>query len=88
MTIMPKKKLVGEIVHYFDRIGVAVLKASDTIKVGDSVFIEGAGDGFEQVITSMQMEHEQVKEVKKGQSVGVKVDKPVKEGYKVYRSSE
>ena len=40
---------------------------------------------FEQKVTSMQIEHEQVKSAKKGDDVGMKINEKVHEGYKVYK---
>ena len=77
--------LVGKITHYFDKIGVAVVEVLAPIKVGDQIKISGHGKEFTQEVTSMQIEHQQVQEVLKGQSVGMKVDQPVKEGDEVYK---
>lgn len=76
---------VGNITHYFDRIGVAVVEVSAPIKVGDKLKIVGHDQEFEQEITSMQVEHENVQAAKKGDSVGMKVDQPVKKGDEVYK---
>jgi len=77
--------LVGKITHYFDKIGVAVVEVLAPIKVGDQIKISGHGNEFTQEVTSMQIEHEQVQEAQKGQTVGMKVDQPVKEGDEVYK---
>jgi len=78
---------IGKITHYFDKIGVAVLELTATLKTGDRIKISGHDNEFEQDITSMQIEHEQVAEANKGQSIGLKVDQPVKEGDAVYKVS-
>jgi len=39
---------------------------------------------FTQTINSMQVEHKQVDKAKKGDSVGLKIDQPVRSGAKVY----
>lgn len=70
---------VGKIIHYYDKIGVAVVELSASLKVGDKVKITGANE-FEMTVSSMQIEHESIEEAKKGQSIGMKVDQPVKEG--------
>jgi len=79
------KKVVGKIIHYFDKIGVAVVKAGDTIKVGDTLNIEGHGNSFEQKVNSMQIDKEEIKSVKKGQEFGMKVNEVVKAGDIVYK---
>jgi len=75
---------VGSISHYFGKIGVAVLDVTSKIKVGDQIKIKSNCQEFNQEIGSMQMEHENIKEAKKGQSVGLKVDQLVKPGDKVF----
>lgn len=83
---MPEEKLVGEITHYFGKIGVAVLKLSDTLRVGDQIKIVGkSGEEFTQIVESMQIEHKNVEEAKAGDLIGLKVNQKVKEGYKVYK---
>jgi len=79
-------KLVGEITHYFGKIGVAVLKLSDTLKVGDQIKIVGKeGEEFTQTVDSIQIEHENVPEAKAGDLIGLKVIQKVREGCKVYK---
>ncbi len=78
-------KLIGKVTHYFSKIGVAVIELSDTLKVGDTIRIVGGVTDFNQTVESMEIEHEKVKEAKKGDSVGLKVSQKVREGYKVYK---
>lgn len=78
-------KLIGKISHYFGKIGVAVIELSDTLKVGDNIRIAGGEIDFTQVIDSMEIEHEKVETAKKGDSVGLKINQKVREGYKVYK---
>ena len=79
-----KDDLVGKVIHYYDKIGVAVIKLSKPLKVGDSVkFVHGENE-FTQSIESMQLEHVQVESGKKGQEVAVKVDKETKSGTQIY----
>jgi putative protease len=82
---MADKKPVGEITHFFTNINVAVIKLSGTLKAGEKILIEGATTNFEQAADSMQIEHKEVKEAKKGDSIGLKVKERVREGDKVYR---
>lgn len=75
---------VGNITHYYDKIGVAVLDLLAPIKVGDKVKITGSTE-FEQEITSMQIEHENIQAAKKGNQIGFKIDQPVKEKDEVFK---
>jgi len=79
-----KDGLVGKVIHYYDKIGVAVIKLEKSLKVGDNVkFVHGENE-FTQSIESMQLEHVQVESGKKGQEVAVKVDKETKSGTQLY----
>jgi len=80
----PKEKKVGEVLHYFGKIGVAALKVKAEIKVGDTLHIKGHTTDFEQVVDSMQMEHLSVPEAKKGDDIGIKVKDHVREGDEVF----
>ena len=83
------KELVGKITHFYNKISVAVLELEGTLKDGDKISIEKEGEEpVEQVAASMQIEHESIKEAKKGQAIGMKVDKPVKENSLVYKVTE
>ena len=81
---MSKSVLLGQVIHYYDRIGVAVVKLAKSVKTEDAVkFVHGDKE-FGQSISSMQLEHEPIKSGKKGQEVAIKVDKEVKSGTKMY----
>ena len=80
-----EKKLIGKITHYFTNIGVAVIELEDTLKVGDEISVEGATTNFTQKIDSMQIEHKNVDEAKKGDSIGLKVVDRVREGDQVFK---
>jgi len=82
------KKLVGRIAHYFDKIGVAVIELSDTLKAGDEISIEGHMTNIQQAASSIQIDRKPVEAAKKGQSVGIKVEQRVREGDKVFRVEE
>ena len=78
-------KIVGKITHYFGNIGVTVIELSDTLKVGDTIRIVGGETDFTQTVESMEIEHKKVEEAKAGDSIGLKVEQKVREGYKVYK---
>lgn len=80
-----EKKLVGKITHYFTDIGVAIIELEDSLKVGEEISIEGATTNFTLKVESMQIEHENVDEAKKGDSIGLKVTDRVREGDQVFK---
>jgi len=79
-----KEKKVGEIAHYFGKIMVAAIKVKAEIKVGDTLHIKGHTTDFEQVVDSMQIEHESIPKAKKGDDIGIKVKDHVREGDEVF----
>lgn len=78
------ENLVGEVVHYYDKIGVAIVRLAKSLKVGDKIKLIHGDNAFEQTIDSMQIEHAEIQEGKKGQEVGIKVSQIAKEGTMVY----
>jgi translation elongation factor EF-1alpha len=85
---MVEKKFVGNITHFFPKPSVAVVEVESVIKKGDKISVERGEDMFEQVVMSMQIEHENIAEAKPGQSIGLKLEQPTKEGAKVYKVIE
>lgn len=82
---MAERSVVGKVTHYFDRIGVAVLKLSAVLKVGDGVEIEGHEAKLAQKVASMEVNHKAVASGKPGDEVALKVDSKVHEGDTVYK---
>ncbi len=78
-------KLVGKVTHYFSHIGVAIIELSDNLKTGDTIRIVGGQTDFNQEVGSMEIDHQKVAEGKPGDSVGLKVEQKVREGYKAYK---
>lgn len=86
VTSKPEGKLIGRITHYFSNIEVAVLDLTSSLKIGDVIRVVGGQEtDFDQKIDSMQIEHEEVRSAKKGDSVGMKIKEKVHDGYKVYK---
>lgn len=79
---------VGRVTHYYDKIGVAIVELDGTLSVGDKVkFVRGGEDLFEQVVDSIQIEHEKRDSAGKGDVVGLKVNEAIREGTEVYKES-
>jgi len=78
-------KEIGEVTHYFTKIGVAVIELTGKLSVGDRIFIQGSTTDLEQAVASMQIEHKNVAAAQGGQSIGLKVERRVREGDRVYK---
>lgn len=71
---------IGKVVHYYDKIGVAVVKLDKKLTVGDRVQFEHGEDSFEQEVSSMQLDHSPIQSGEKGDEVAIKVDQKAAEG--------
>ncbi|MBR9676436.1 hypothetical protein GOV05_05490 [Candidatus Woesearchaeota archaeon] len=79
---------IGKITHFFGKISVGIIKMSADLKVGDKVSFKGHTTGFEQVINSMQINHQEVQEAKSGDEVGIKLNEHVRVGDVVFLVTE
>jgi translation elongation factor EF-1alpha len=76
---------IGHITHFFSKIDVAVLELTASLAVGDRIIVKGPTTDFEQVVDSMQIEHESIPKAETGQSIGLKVVGHVRKGDVVYK---
>ena len=83
---MTKNNLIGKIIHWYDKINVAVVELEKGLKVGDKVKITHGETEFEETIASMELEHESVKAGKKGQGIAIKLSQKAREGSEVYKA--
>ena len=74
---------VGEVTHYYDNIGVAIVKLKTALKVGDRIKFVGHGSEFEQTVESIQIEHQSVESAGAGKVIGLKAEQKVKVGTEV-----
>ncbi|MBU4348603.1 hypothetical protein KJ671_03850 [Patescibacteria group bacterium] len=79
-----KRKPIGKVLHFYNKISVAIIKFNKPTKIGTNLSFEGNKNCFFQILKSMQYDHKSIKIAKKGQGVGVKVKKEVKEGDLVF----
>ncbi len=88
MASQSEEKLVGHITHYYSHLGVGIIELTHgDLKVGDAIHVHGKHTDFTQTVESMQLEHQNVTQVKKGKMVGVKVKEKVREHDQVLRVS-
>ena len=79
---------IGKVTHYFDRISVAVLQLTRTVRVGDTIHFHGHSTDFNQKVDSLQVEHKSVPEGNPGQEVALKVDQKVHPNDQVMKVTE
>lgn len=78
------EKEIGTVSSYFSNVGVAAIKLSGKLKVGDKVHVKGHTTDFEAPIKSMQIKREEVREAKKGDHIGIKVPEKVRPNDRVF----
>jgi len=84
-----EEKEVGKVSDYLAKIGVVAVEITgEGLSVGDTVHIKGHTTDLTQKIESMQIEHEDVKTVSRGDSVGIKVKDRVRRSDVVYKVIE
>ena len=76
---------IGRVTLYFGKVSVGIIELKEPLKVGDTIRIKGAHDDFTQKVESMQIEHIDIPEAKKGDEVGVKVMQAVHDNDRVYK---
>jgi len=76
---------IGRITHFFAKINVAVIELKAPLKVGDTIVIKGPTTDSQQVVDSMQIEHQNVQTALAGQSIGMKVPQRVRETDAVFK---
>lgn len=79
-------KKIGEVIHFYEKIQVAIIRLSAPLKVGDSITFKHAGSEFTQTVESIELDHQKIDSAKKGTEIGLKVDQPVKEKTEVFEA--
>jgi hypothetical protein len=75
---------IGKVIHFYDKIGVAVIAVTKPLKTGVTVKISGHDKEFTQEVASLQVEHKAVTQLARNKEGAMKVEQPVKEGDIVY----
>ena len=78
------EKEIGTISTYFSNVGVAAIKLSGKLKIGDKIHVKGHTTDFEIKVESIQIERKEVKSAKKGDHIGIKVSDKVRPNDKVF----
>ena len=83
-----EEKKVGEVIKFFGKIGVAAIRLSGSLKVGDTIHIMGHTSDVIQAVDSMQVENANVQEAGPGADIGIRVKDKVREHDVVYKVVE
>jgi putative protease len=77
-------KPIGVVTHFYTEIKVAIVKFKQPIRLGVELNFKGATTDFNEVIKSMQYNHEFITTAPKGKQIGIKVKKRVRQGDDIY----
>jgi putative protease len=81
---MTDEKEIGKVSGYFSHVGVAAIKLSSGLKVGDKIRIKGHTSDVDVKVGSIQIERNPVKTAKKGDHIGIKVPEKVRPNDRVF----
>lgn len=80
------KKDIGLVVNYYKNVSAAEIRLFHDLKIGDEIIIQGNKTGsITQMVESMQIDGQNIKEAKKGQNVGLVVKDQVRPNDIVYK---
>jgi len=79
------KVKIGEVENYFSRLGVAAVRLTGPLAVGDIIEIGNEENAIRQKVESMQIDRKDVSLAKEGDSVGILVRCKVNKGEEVYK---
>jgi hypothetical protein len=82
---MDEGEHIGEVTHYYNKVGVGVIQLRADLHLGDELHFKGAYTDFVQKVDSMQVEHAAVEQAPAHSEVAVRVDQRVRHGDSVYR---
>lgn len=78
------EKKIGTVTHWYDKLGVAVVKLTAKLAKGARIKIKKGEEEFEDTISSLQIDHEDVAAAKKGDDAAMKLSQRAKEGADIY----
>lgn len=81
----PRMEAIGKVTGFFAHVGAVVVELTAPLRIGDRLYIKGHTTDFQQVVSSMQVDRQDVQEAAAGQSVGLKVDQRCRQHDVVYK---
>ena len=84
---MAQDQPIGTITHLYSHLGVGIIALTAPLKVGDTIKVKGHTTDFTQKVDSLQLNHQDIKEAKSGDEVGLKTTEQIKDGAEVFKVS-
>ena len=82
---MPTLDIVGRVANFFARASIASIDLTDSLQVGDAIYIKGQTTDMRQLVESPPINRTPVKGAHAGESVGVQVGSRCRKRDVVYR---
>jgi hypothetical protein len=79
---------IGKVIHYYDKINLAVLKLSCGLKLGDTIHIRGRATDVTERLIAMEIDHQRVLRASPGDDALIEVILPVSDNDLVWRVRE
>jgi CBS domain-containing protein len=79
---------IGEVSHYFTKLGVAALSIEQPIRKGDVIYISGHTTDLEQRVESLEIDHRPVEFATPGDPVAVRISGRARVGDLVFIDTE
>lgn len=76
---------IGKVSQFFDRLNVAAINLTGSLKVGDIIEIGTDDEAIRQRVASIQIDRKGVEEASEGDDIGIKLKWPVSIGSDVYK---
>lgn len=81
---------IGKVIHYYSKINVAVVALEKELTTGDVVHFKSPASreakvDFEQMVDSMEIEHQKIQTAEPGQEVATRVEQRVRKKDRVYK---
>jgi len=70
----------GTVTHYYTRLGVAGINLDQPIRRGDRIYFTGHTTDFDQVLDSIEIDHQQVDYANSGQPAAIRTNQRVRPG--------
>ena len=77
---------IGVVKHFFSKISVAAIEITEgSLKIGDTVRVQGAMTDFVQKVESMEVDKKPIQKADKGMAIGIKIEEKARPGDLVYK---
>ena len=81
----PQMEPIGKISAFFAHPSAAIVELTAPLRVGERIYVKGHTTDFQQVLESMQLDHQPVQEAAVGHAIAIKMQERCRKGDVVYK---